>query len=174
MIIFFLFAILSTQSSFPKRYAQLNDKNKIPPKAKLLDENNDKNEEEADDDDDPLNFIFLIAIAVGGLVLVVLLIVLVVLIAKMSKRNGTHHGKCQVESTRESLLGNRDKTGRPESHSSYIRPDSSADFMRPDSNAALARPDSSADFVRPDTAIVMPESSLEILESSSISSVDMD
>ena len=107
--------------------------------------------------------------------MVILLIVLVVIIAKMTKKSGTtFHGKTQVES--ETLLDNKGQTGyvRPESHSAYVRPESNAALMRPNSRSDQIRPESNADFVRPDTAFVMPESSLEILESSSISSVDID
>lgn len=184
MIYFFIISVLSKkhlkeQQVAGKYWSLSSTRNCYQIKALSFEKKNEDGKKEEDDDNDDensLDFIFLIAIAAGGLVLVILLIVLVVVIAKMMNRSGRlSRKKSQVESSRVALLDNGDdRPNSPESHSAYVRPESNAALIRPETNTDFARPESNADFAKPDSAFILPESSLEILESSSISSVDIE
>ena len=108
---------------------------------------------------------FIVGISIGGLLLIFLIIILIILVLKYRYKS-----KQKIEnlsSSSESLHSNDF-----ESHSDLIRPNSRSLSVRSESMSLLVRLGSEAELIRPTTAFVMPENTVEILQSSSLSSLD--
>lgn len=126
--------------------------------------NNYKSDQKSRNDWSSKEIGFVVGMAVGGLLLIILIIILILLIVKYKRLS-----KAKIENLSSS--SETTESNDLESHSDFIRPDSKLLSSMSGSNSLLVRPE--IELLRPTTAFIVPESTVEILQSSSsLSSLD--
>ena len=104
------------------------------------------------------------------MMLVIAVIVVLITVAAISISCVKNKNKEKVEASSSSKKDEKKDEGS-DSNSGFIRPESATQLQRHELGTGTMRPESTADFMRPDSAFIVPESTIEILESSSLSSL---